>query len=104
MLAKSESGCFALECDEVMDSQSGKQQIVICLRWVDSKLESDEGFIRLHYVGAITSDTVVYILNDMMLCINLSITVYWMQHYDGASDMKKTAKKIKDVEPCALYL
>ena len=42
-IAKSihESGYFSLEADEVTDT-SNKEQLVVCLRWVDSQFEPHE--------------------------------------------------------------
>ena len=98
-----ESGYFALESDEVTDS-SNQEQIIVCLRWVDSKLEAHEDFIGLHHVDDITTNTVVHILKDTLLRMNLNLSMCRAQCYDGASNMKKAAKEIKVVEPRALYL
>ena len=44
------AGYFALEVDEVMDS-SNKEQVVVCIRWVDDKFEVHEDFVGLHNIG-----------------------------------------------------
>ena len=97
------SGFFALEADEVTDS-ANKVQVTICLRWVDSQLEPHEEFIGFYYVDDITTATIVHVLKDTILHLNLSMSMCRAQCYDGASNMKKAAKEIKVLEPCALYL
>ena len=98
-----QSGFFALEADEVTDS-ANKEQVIICLRWVDSQLEPHEEFIGLYYVDDITTATIVHVLKDTVLRLNLSMLMCRAQCYDGASNMKKAAKEIKVLEPCTLYL
>ena len=41
------AGYFAVEADEVTDS-SNKEQVVVCIRWVDDKFEAHEDFVGLH--------------------------------------------------------
>ena len=91
---------FALESDEVTDS-SNKEQVIICLRWVDEHIEAHEG---LHHVADITADTIVHVLKDTVLRMNLNMSSCRAQCYDGASNMKKVAREIKSIEPRALYL
>jgi len=50
------SGYFALEVDEVTDS-SNKEQVIICLRWIDSELQPHEEFKGLHCVEDITTSS-----------------------------------------------
>ena len=97
------SGYFVLESDEVTDA-SNKEQVIVGLRWVDSCLEPHEDFIGLHVVDDITTDTIVHVLKDTVLCMNLNMSMCRAQCYDGASNMKKAAKEIKSIEPRALYL
>ena len=52
-----ESGYFAMESDELTGS-SNQEQIIVCQRWVDSKLEAHEDFKGLHHVDDITTNTV----------------------------------------------
>ena len=97
------SGYFVLESDEVTDA-SNKEQVIVCLRWVDSHLEPHEDFIGLHFVEDITTDTIVHVLKDTVLRMNLNMSMCRAQCYDGASNMKKAAREIKAIEPRALYL
>lgn len=64
-----ESGYFALEADEVTDV-SNKEQLVVCLRWVDSKFEPHEDFIGLYHVDDITAKMIVTVLKDTVLRMN----------------------------------
>jgi len=98
-----ESGYFALEADEVTDV-SNKEQLVVCLRWVDSKFEPHEDFIGLYHVDDITAETIVTVLKDTVLRINWNLSMCRGQCYDGASNMKKVAHDIKAIEPKVLYL
>ena len=87
-----DSGVFAQEADEVTDS-ANKEQVIICLRWVDSQLEPHEEFIGLYHVDDITTATIVHVLKDTILRLNLSMSMCRAQCYDGASNMKKAAKE-----------
>ena len=69
-----EAGYFALESDEVTDS-SNKEQVIVCLRSVDSKFEPHEDFIGLHFVDDITAMTIVRVLKDTILRMNLKMSV-----------------------------
>ena len=94
---------FVLKSDEVTDA-SNKEQIIVCLRWVDSYLEPHQDFIGLYVVDDITTDTIVHVLKDTVLHMNLNMSMCRAQYYDGASNMKKAAKEIKSIEPRTLYL
>jgi len=67
-------GYFVLESDEVTDV-SNKEQTIVCLRWVDSYLEPHEDFIGLHVVDNITTDTIVHVLKDTVLRMNLNLSM-----------------------------
>ena len=97
------AGYFALEADEVMDS-SNKQQVVVCLKWVDDKFEAHEDFVGLHNVDDIAATTIVHSITDTLCLVNLSLSMCRAQCYDGASNMKRVASDIQNLEPQALYL
>ena len=98
-----EAGYFTLESDQVTDS-SNKEQVIVCLRWVDAQFEPHEEFIGLHHVPDITTSTIVSVLKDTVLRMNLNLSMCRGQCYDGAANMKKVAAEIKSIEPRALYL
>ena len=97
------AGYFALEADEVTDC-SNKEQVVVCIRWVDDKFEAHEDFVGLHNVDDITAATIVHVVTDTVHRLNLSLSLCRAECYDGASNMKRVATDIQKLEPRALYL
>ena len=71
--------------DEVADV-SNKEQVVVCLRYVDNDFAIHEEFVGIHQVASIQSDVFVAGLRDI-LRINLSLSSCRGQCYDGASNM-----------------
>ena len=92
--------------DEVTDS-SNREQLVVCLRWVDENMDVQEDFLGLYQVPNIASDTIVKCLRDVLIRMNLSINNCRRQCYDGASNMKGhkkgVATQIFQEEGRALY-
>ena len=82
-----------LESDEVTDA-SNKEQVVICLRWVDSYLEPHKDFIGFHVVDDITTNTIVHVLKDTILRMNLNMSMCHAQCYDGALNIKKLLRRL----------
>ena len=72
--------------DEVTDAEN-HEQLVLCLRWVDDDLNPHEDFIGLQPVLNIAADTLVAVICDVLIRMNLSITNCRGQCYDGASNM-----------------
>ena len=87
-----------------MTDSANKEQMIIYVRWVNSQLELHEEFIGLYYVDDITTATIVHVLKDTVLHLNLSMSMCCAQCYDATSNMKKIAKEIKVLEPRELYL
>ena len=52
---------------------SNREQVIVCLRWIDEQFEAREEFIGLHKVYQIDSDTIVAVLKDTLLRMNLKI-------------------------------
>ena len=77
---------LTLMVDETTD-ESNKEQVVICLRWVDSSLEAHEEFIGLYEVANTESSTLLAVIRDVLLRLNISIAKLRGQCYDGASEM-----------------
>lgn len=67
------SGYFTLESDEVTDA-SNKEQVIVCLRWVDDMFEVHEDFIGLHHVADIKTVTIVTVLKDTVLRMNINVS------------------------------
>ena len=56
----------------------------MCLRWVSDKFEVHEEFIGLHVVASIDANTLVSVIKDVLLRLNLSLNKVRGQCYDGA--------------------
>ena len=100
-------GFFTIMCDECTDS-SNREQLVICLRWVDkSCLEVHEDFIGLYSIPDIAAGTILGVIKDTLSRLNLGFNRCRGQCYDGASNMSGhksgIAKSITDIESRALY-
>ena len=97
---------FALMADEVTDS-SNKEQVVICFRSVDEEFQCHEDVVGLYQVESIKSDSIVEVLKDAMLRLNLPISDCRGQCYDGAANMagvrNGVATQISREEPSALF-
>ena len=58
--------------DECTDA-SNREQLVICIRWVDSNLEAREEFIGLYKIDNIQADTIVAAIRDALIRLNLAL-------------------------------
>ena len=67
-----ESGFFCIMSDECC-GVSNKEQLVVCIRWVDSKLQAHEEFIGMYIVSDIKSDTIVAAIRDTLTRLNISL-------------------------------
>lgn len=102
-IATSIRECFSLEAVEVTDT-SNKEQLVVCLRWVDSQFEPHEKFIGLYHIEDITAETTVAVLKDTILRMNSNLSMCRSQCCGGAGNMKRVAREIEAIELMALYL
>ncbi len=59
--------------DETTDS-SNREQVVICLRWVDNSLNSHEEFIGLQQVDRIDAATITLTTKDILHRMNIRLT------------------------------
>ena len=75
-----------LMADKVTDS-SNREQFVICIRWVDSRLIAHEDLLGLYQVPDISSATLVQCLRDVLTRMSLSINNCRGQCHDGANNM-----------------
>ena len=77
------------------------------LRWVDEELVVHEDFVGLHEVPCIQASTLVHVVKDTLLRLNLTLTKARGQCYDGASNMSGVrngvAKQIQDEQPNAFF-
>jgi len=77
------------------------------LRWVDDELCAHEEFIGLYEVPNIKASTLIDVVKDTFLRLNLSFAKVRGQCYDGASNMSGSrsgvAKLILDMQPNAFF-
>ena len=97
---------FIIMVDETTDV-SNREQVVICIRWVSKTFDVHEDFIGLYNVDQIDAGTLVHVIKDTLLRLNLSLTRIKGQCYDGAASMagirSGVAKQLLDEEPRAIY-
>lgn len=81
-------------------------QVVIVLGWVDDEPSVHEEFIGLYEVPSIEASSLIFVIKDTRLRLNLTLARARGQCYDGASNMcvirSGVAKQIQDEEPRAL--
>ena len=98
---------YCIMCDECTDA-SKQEQLVICIRWVDEQLQSQEKFIGLCKIDDISANTIVATIKDVLVRMNLALSRCRGQCYDGASTMVGTrngvATQLRDEENRAVFL
>jgi len=87
---------FSIMANEVTDA-SNQEQVVVCMHWVDNELQPHENFLGLYKVDNIESNTIVGILNDILLRMNLTLSKCRGQCYDGASNMAGSRSGVSTV-------
>ena len=96
---------YSIMADKVTDS-SNREQVVVCLRWVDQHFEPHEEFVDLHMVDTVASDRIIAVLKDI-LQMNLNLSNCRGQCYDDASNMSGkrsgVAAQLRAEEPRAIY-
>ena len=97
---------FAISVDKSTDF-ANKEQVVICLRWVDDNLHAHEECIGLYEIDNISAATLVYVIKDTLLRMNLSLARTRGQCYDWAANTSGAksgvAKRLSDEEPRAVF-
>ena len=58
-------GFFSITCDEHTDI-SNKEQLTICIRWVDKEVEAHEDFLGFYNVPDIGAETIVLAIKDVI--------------------------------------
>ena len=85
---------------------SNREQATVVVRSVDG-FEVHEEFLGLYCVPSIDSNTIVGMIKDVLIRMNLSINKIRGQCYDGASTMKGhrsgVSTQISQIEPRAVY-
>ena len=93
-------------CDKYTDC-SNKELLTFCLRWVISNLHVFEHLLGFYEIPDIQSSTIVSVIKDVMIRMQLKFDKCGGQCYDRASDMigKRlgVAQQIKKVQLKAHY-
>ena len=97
---------FTIMLGECVDS-SNKEQLTICIRYVDAAFAVHEEFVGLYYCPDIKANTIFSIVKDTLLRLNLCLSRCCGQCYDGASNMAGSRNGLKtqilQEEPRALF-
>jgi hypothetical protein len=95
---------IANECSDV----SHKEQLGVCLRYVDKLRRVCERFLGLVHVAGTTSLSLKSAIQSLLICYHLIFTQIREQGYDGASNMKGEIKGLKTLimkeTPSAYYI
>ena len=98
---------FSLLADEATDT-SNKEQLVICIRWVDEEFKIHEDPVELIDLPKTDSATITSALKDCLIGFSLSISQCCGQAYDGASNMSGhlsgVAARIEQDVPAAIFV
>ena len=91
---------------ETTDS-SNMEQVTLVIRHVTEELQVHEEFLGLYAVDSTDATTLVSVVKDAMVRMNLPMSKLRGQCYDGASVMSGiksgVAKQIADIEPKAIF-
>lgn len=97
---------FTIMVDECVDG-ANQEQLVLCFRHVEEDLSVQENFIGLYLCPDITANTIVTVIKDTLLRLNLQISRCRGQCYDGGSNMAGSRNGVKSQilreEPRALF-
>ena len=98
---------FSIIADEATDL-SHKEQLTLCVRWVDKELSIHEDPLELIHVPKTDADTLTSVVKDCLIRFSLPISQCRGQAYDGASNMtghlNGVAAQIEKDVPAALFL
>ena len=72
LVSEIRGGCFSIICNEYTDI-SNKEQLIICIRWVDKELEAYEDFLGFYNVPDVRVETIVLAIKDVLLKLQLSL-------------------------------
>ena len=97
---------FTIMVDETTDVGI-EEQCVVVIRWVDKGLQVHEDFIGMYVTALTDANSIVAIIKDALMRMNLSLAQCRGQCYDGAAVMQGcrngVAVQILQIEPRALY-
>ena len=73
--------------DETTDAGT-EGQCVVGTRWVDNGLQAHEDFIGMYVTASTDANSIVAIIKDALMRMNLSLAQCHGQYYDGAAVMQ----------------
>ena len=86
---------------------SNKEQVVVCLRWVDDNFEVHEDFTGLYQVDSSGAEKIYHVITDVFLCLNLTISKVHGQCYNEAFIMSGAKSgvvaRMQAAEPRAVF-
>ena len=77
---------FTIMADDTADI-SNKEQLVVCISWVDENFAVHEDFIAMYPLESTTGDHIVAVLKNCLISMHLSIENVCGQCYNGVSTM-----------------
>ncbi|XP_076359089.1 zinc finger MYM-type protein 1-like [Tachypleus tridentatus] len=97
---------FSILADECTDV-ANKEQLTICIRWIDDNLEPHEDFIGFYEIPTIKADTIVLTIKNAIIRMNLTLANCRGQCYDAgcpkAGSRRGVAEQILKDAPKAHY-
>ena len=97
---------YSIMANEVTD-YSNKEQFVICFRWVDKDSNTLEDFNRIYNSDNIKADTLVTVIKDVLIKLNIPLSNVHGQCYDGAKNLcgikNGVSNKILSENPKAFF-
>jgi len=101
------AGHFSIIVDGTQDA-SRKEQLSVCLRYVDSEFVPCEQFIGLYEPPNTKGVTIAECIKDVLIRVNLPLSILRGQMYDGASNMSGEYRGCQAIiaqsQPLVLYV
>ncbi|XP_061173672.1 zinc finger MYM-type protein 1-like [Saccostrea echinata] len=94
---------FSIMADETRDI-SNKEQLVLCIRWVDQNFTAHEDLLGMYCLPDIGANSITLAIKDALLKFDLPISKVRGQCYDMAGSKTGVATQIHALEPRALYI
>ena len=97
---------YTIIADETADV-CNKEQVVVCIRWVDGEMQAHEEFIGITPVERTTAEDIVNVLSETLEKMHLRLADCRGQCYDGESTMSGSVSgvstRIKTLNAKCLY-
>lgn len=107
LLKVRQSKFFSITLDETPDCAS-LEQLSICVRVVSSNLDSSEYFLGLYNINSTSAESLLDVVKDVFIRLQLDFSKLRGQCYDGAANMSGRHNglqaRILKIEPRALFV